>query len=763
MKEGTYRFGVERGMQRSFTVLALMLAMLWTVTLVSAAGTLDGGTATAGWLFVVVLLGSAVRAWRCRLAAPDAWAASAAALVVYVAIGVSRPEAIVVGTRGNPALVAGILAAGFLPPRRAWPACVTVCLGQVIASLPSDGPVGALESLWPAVSGTLAAGVLSGVMRSAAARADHAHDALLAAQANEAHHEGLRSAHRTFQRMLHDDVAAALQAVAGRGVTRAEVRRSCADALAAISRAPAAPVGGTRNLAGDVEDLRTVIAVTTTVHIDGDVLVPAAVASAMLAAAREALRNVDRHAFADAVSVRLEEGPHGVTLTVADNGVGFSPTRARGRSWGLNGSVVERMAEVGGTAEVVSEKDAGTSVRLGWSRAAALSQVEMARPDRVGLIALAVGDIRRPLAAVCVPYLLSMYVIAVIHSDAAEGADRLTLWYTGVVLVTLALIVRAHRPVPGRVGVLAAAFAVTGLVYGLSVIPADSLDDFGSWPIGAISPLFVVLLTVRSVREAVIPLVAEEIAVLALIATGDLEAASPGAVLPALLAPVFGVVMVWVIVRTVLRLGAVVSDAHREQLAITVAEAAQQAHVTLHQRRLSEIGAELLPFLRAVGADREPPSGQEARERARALETMARDELHLPGVIDAEIRGLLSTARQAGCVVTFQSDTDSVDPPPVLRDLLAAALRGSVTPRELTLSLHPGADRVEVSLVTVPGDSSRSAEIGRSLAAFGPVVDDFPEATCVHLVVHRNGHHVPGSGDMTPGPIPVTLEGRSRA
>lgn len=761
MREGTYRFSVERGMQRSYTALALMLAMLWTVTLVSAAGTLDGGTATAGWLFVVVLLSGAVRAWRCLLGSADVWVACAAALLVYAVIGVSRPEAIVVGARGNPALVAAILAAGFLPPMRAWPVCVAVCLGQVIASLPSDGLVGAFESLWPVVSGTLAAGVVCSVMRSAAAKADHAHDALLAAQASEAHSEGLRAAHRTFQRMLHDDVAAALQAVAGRGVTRAEVRRACADALAAVSRAPAAPVGGTRNLAEGVADLGAVLPVTTTVHVDGDVLVPAAVAAAMLAAAREALRNVDRHAFADAVSVRLEEDAHGVTLTVADDGVGFSPTRARGRSWGLNGSVVERMAEVGGTAEVVSERGVGTSVRLGWSRDAAFPPAETARPDRVGLMALAVGDIRRPLAAVCVPYLLSMYVIAVAYSDAAEGADRLTLWYSGVVLITLALIVRAHRPAPGWVGVAAAAVAVTGLVYGLSVIPADSLDDFGSWPIGAISPLFVVLLTVRSVREAVIPLIVEEVAVLALIATGDLEAASPGAVLPALLAPAFGVVMVWMIVRTVLRLGAVVSDAHREQVAITVAGAAHQAYVTLHQRRLSEIGAELLPFLREVGADRERTSGRETRDRARALETMARDELHLPGVIDAEIRGLLSTARQAGCVVIFQSDCDAVDPPLVLRDLLAAALTGPVAPRQLTLSLHPGADQVEVSLVTVPGDAARSAGIRRSLAEFGPVVDDFPEATCVHLVVPRKGRRVPGFGDMTPGPVPVTLEYRT--
>lgn len=745
MRPGTYRFSVERGMQRSFTLLAVLLAVQWAV-MVTTSPELDALLVVSGWWFVLILLVEAFRAWRCLLAAPDAWLVCGAVLLVYTAMALSPPGDIVVGARGNPALIAAVLAAGFLTPVRAWAVCVVVFVAQVVACLPLGGPSGALESLWPGISGALAAGVLTRVMRSAAVRADHAQEALLAAQAQEAQAEGRRSAHRTFQRMLHDDVATALRAVAGRGVTQAEARRTCADAVAAMARAPMAPVtSSTRNLAQDIEELGTVLPIETTFHIEGEVQVPTPVANAMLAAAREALRNVDRHAFASAVSVRLSEDGHGVVLIVSDDGVGFSPTRSHRSSWGLSRSVVDRMAEVGGTADVISTEGAGTSVRLEWTRDAA-PPVAAARPDKAALIAFAVGDMRTPLAAVCVPYLLSMYVIAVVHSDATASADRLTVWFSVLVLITLALIVRADRPVSGWVSLGSTTVALGGLLYALSVIPPDSLDNFDSWPIGALTPLFVVLLTTRSVREAVIPLVLEEIAILSLIATGGLVADSPAAVLPALLAPVFGVVMVWIIVRTVVGLGAVVAEANRDQVAIAVAEAGHEARTALHQRRIEEIGAQLLPFLREIAEGSEQRAWHELREQAQLLETTARDELHLPGVIDAEVRDRLDVARRAGCVVRFQSDSDAVYPPLVLRDLLATALTGSEPPLRLTLSLYPGTEQVEVSLVTVPGDAARSARLRRSFAGFAPVVDDLPEATCAHLVVRQGGGTPPISG-----------------
>ena len=79
---------------------------------------------------------------------------------------------------------------------------------------------------------------------------------------------------------------------------------------------------------------------------------------------REALSNVARHANATRASVTLErQGPQAV-LTVRDNGVGL---KAGGSSQG-NGmrNMRERAAKLGGTLDVSSAPDAGTTLRIAF-------------------------------------------------------------------------------------------------------------------------------------------------------------------------------------------------------------------------------------------------------------------------------------------------------------------------------------------------------------------------------------------------------------
>ena len=74
---------------------------------------------------------------------------------------------------------------------------------------------------------------------------------------------------------------------------------------------------------------------------------------AVVAAAGEAMNNVDRHAGATAISVEI--GEHSVV--VGDNGSGFSPTPSTtGR--GIAESIVGRMERVGATANIHSAPDA---------------------------------------------------------------------------------------------------------------------------------------------------------------------------------------------------------------------------------------------------------------------------------------------------------------------------------------------------------------------------------------------------------------------
>jgi signal transduction histidine kinase len=88
-----------------------------------------------------------------------------------------------------------------------------------------------------------------------------------------------------------------------------------------------------------------------------DTLVSGPIAEQMLAALREALANVAKHARANRVDVAVEAG-HDLVLAVRDNGVGLGqPTRRSGLA-----NLAERAAELGGTMRATSAEGGGTEL-----------------------------------------------------------------------------------------------------------------------------------------------------------------------------------------------------------------------------------------------------------------------------------------------------------------------------------------------------------------------------------------------------------------
>jgi signal transduction histidine kinase len=78
---------------------------------------------------------------------------------------------------------------------------------------------------------------------------------------------------------------------------------------------------------------------------------------------QEALQNAYKYSHARAVSVDLRGGPDGLTLTIADNGVGFDVDAAWGKGLGLI-SMGERLEAVGGTFTISSKPGDGTKVNV---------------------------------------------------------------------------------------------------------------------------------------------------------------------------------------------------------------------------------------------------------------------------------------------------------------------------------------------------------------------------------------------------------------
>jgi len=84
----------------------------------------------------------------------------------------------------------------------------------------------------------------------------------------------------------------------------------------------------------------------------------------ILRVAQEAVHNVKKHASAENLFVQLEYRPQEIALEVRDDGQGFATDEAPAQGhYGLTG-MRERAAAIGGTLEVASEPQAGTTVRL---------------------------------------------------------------------------------------------------------------------------------------------------------------------------------------------------------------------------------------------------------------------------------------------------------------------------------------------------------------------------------------------------------------
>ena len=84
-------------------------------------------------------------------------------------------------------------------------------------------------------------------------------------------------------------------------------------------------------------------------------------AQALFRIAEEALTNVERHAVANEVAVRLASGVDRTDLVVQDDGVGFDPDAVDPNRFGLAG-MHERAAMIGATLEVDSRHNSGTEI-----------------------------------------------------------------------------------------------------------------------------------------------------------------------------------------------------------------------------------------------------------------------------------------------------------------------------------------------------------------------------------------------------------------
>ncbi|HEX6346243.1 sensor histidine kinase [Umezawaea sp.] len=179
-----------------------------------------------------------------------------------------------------------------------------------------------------------------------------------------------RRREREYLALLHDTASATFLLVGSRTADPAEVADFARRDLAVLTGSTGGP--GLDDRLVDVESSLRSVVERSPLAIDARwehvPLLPVPVTLALVRAVREAVTNVERHAGVRAAALGVAGSGDGLVVTVTDTGTGFDPTAVPEHRRGIRGSLVERMAAVGGRATVDSRPGGGTTVRLEWPR-----------------------------------------------------------------------------------------------------------------------------------------------------------------------------------------------------------------------------------------------------------------------------------------------------------------------------------------------------------------------------------------------------------
>ncbi|MFC8529813.1 sensor histidine kinase [Nocardia sp. NPDC057227] len=460
------------------------MVLLAAVEALAASAHLIGGTGTgAGAAVSAVLLLWAT--FRLATDRPVRWwpvrdVTVAAVYVLATPVLVDGPEFTTVGTPmlavGATAVVA--MAISCSPLRSLSMALVVVgCWAAGAARVPGVGnPLTIFNLDFVLVEWAMAATLRALVLR-AAANTDIAQAELAYAETVAEVATARERAEREAWATMHDTAAATLAMLAHgvrvpAGILHAQLRRD----LRALRRAGLYEGNPSIELPQALAELGE--STRTPVRYVGPetLQVPSEIGRAVLAAAREALTNVDRHAAASEVSIRLAHD----RLVIADDGVGFDPAdpRAVGARYGVRNSIRRRLADAGVAVEIRSAPGGGTEIDIDWHSIPHTSP----GPAKVDHSERLLGGYRYGLVLVAA-------IVTAIQSPLGLAAAHPTgqsLVLAVVLAITVIAVVDARWEIPM---LMWWATMVTAVVAGpIQVTLLDSADfaTGANWAVGAL-------------------------------------------------------------------------------------------------------------------------------------------------------------------------------------------------------------------------------------------------------------------------------------
>ncbi|WP_052129242.1 ATP-binding protein [Clavibacter michiganensis] len=698
-------------MVRTLTVIGPLLALLSLPALVveDAAGAV-APPAMAVALCLATLMIAAVPASLVPRGLP-AYGCLRLSALLYAALIVLEPLRIADAMLPDaaPWLVAlscigfSCIALGVQDPLRAGAVC-WACVALVAAIYAGRLPTGELVVQALGLAGIAAALVLGvRALRVRASRADAAER-----RARELFESSRRGAALAAERvrtdaLLHDTVLAALLSAAGQDAPD-RVARMARSALDIVTGTAGGPDARSRTvLFGDAVAAaeREIAPLEGLARLDlaraASVELPSAVADALVAAMVQALSNSVTHAGPTTVrtATAAPSPGGGVRIRVRDDGSGFDPARVGPDQLGVRVSIVERMRQVGGDAEVRSVPGRGTTVVLRWQPDDDHDAPTEAPGDgtRMGLIP------RRALRATMTALVLAAIVLATV--EAALVFQAMGPVIAAVLgMAALPALVRGARTGRMRTGTAWALTAVGGVICATATIGLDA-DEVDSVTISWLTcGILAACVMVWMAGHRLPPLVATGFLVAAIAVWGD----AADVVRLGLAAEIVLVAAGLLMHRALRDVSEATRRAAADERETLLWQADLDAYQLERQDRLRVAAGEVAPVLRRIVAS---GGALDAASRAECgvLEQTLRDEIRGRRLLNDGLRRVIRAHRRRGAQVQVLDDGGLDDLAPDALDALLDDVAELVRPLRSSRIVVRTSDPLSGAAVTIVASS----------------------------------------------------------
>ncbi|MGK2880261.1 MAG: sensor histidine kinase [Mycobacterium sp.] len=572
-------------------------------------------------------------------------------IAVCLAIPVLTPDPLFFTFNSAPQAVAGTAVISFavaVPIRYSLLMTLGIAAAYACGAAQVTGwaHIGVIGALYYFALQWIASSLIRMMLVRVAETVDGARHAREAAELDETVASAVREYELEQLSMLHDTAASTLlmvgqnTEVAGQLVA-AQASRDLEVLPAASRRLPSRI-----DLAAALRDCATHIATPTIITAPAEMWSDGPGAQVIIAAAREAMNNVDRHAKAGTLRVTA----HSDRIILQDNGVGFDPAGRVGH--GITHSIVNRMERIGGSASIRSAPGEGATVELRWPATPPHPTDEQAIADPDKLI----DRMRFRYGLAITGYALANVAFSLPHGALTSGASRC---YTalGVVCVvsTVALIPNIWDKRWFGSWIAAATLLVVGVVQTL-LLPVQLIGGAAHWAQGAIGWCLMPLVLGLQWRIGAAMLVGSWSVV---IATQLVHNPSTVANAAYGTASILGVQLYALYFNGMMRDAATTAHAETQRHHKLVADELVAAAVhTEYQKRLAAVVSDVIPVLQELSRSEtiDAELRQQARTHSRKLRTLFDRVDIFENPLLQQLRPCIDAAEVRHVAITVESD-----------------------------------------------------------------------------------------------------------